>query len=232
MGKVRAVNQDAVFISNEKIGVLDNLFIVADGMGGHKAGEVAAAASIEAFLGYVKAADSLGEQPHEFLKNGVQRANAGVYEMQQANKAWRGMGTTFSVCAVAGGRLHFAHVGDSRIYIIINDTITQISNDHSLVAEMLRMGRITPEEADLHPKNILTRALGTETSLEVDSGSAELPEGAAVLICSDGLNNMVTDADILRIMGGDSGAEDKAAALIEAALESGGTDNISLIIIY
>jgi len=233
IGKVRAKNEDAIYIADKPVGALDNLYIVADGMGGHKAGEIASGMAIEAFCDYILQKNDLSDIAlDDFLKNGVLHANARVYDAQADNASWRGMGTTFSVCTVKDDRLYYAHVGDSRIYTIAGETLTHVSNDHSLVGELFRLGKITKEEASAHPnKNIVTRSLGTDSNLEVDTGDTPLPQGTGVLICSDGLSDIVSDSDILEIMIKDISDDVKADALVEAALKNGGKDNITLIII-
>jgi len=237
IGILRTKNQDTILVKNEKIGSLENLFIVADGMGGHRAGEVASEKAVDAFCEFVEtntvnAASQEDNWLEELLRDGVTAANAQVFDLQAENPAWRGMGTTFSACAIHGDVLYYAHVGDSRIYTVTKDAIKQVSSDHSLVAELLRLGRITEEEARFHPnKNVMTRALGTEADLLVDTGNAVLAGDTVVLLCSDGLSNMVTDAEIMEILNKDISADAKADALIELANKNGGKDNISLIII-
>lgn len=242
IGKVRSKNQDALFVQNDGFGGLVNLYIVADGMGGHKAGEVASQKAIEAFCAYLEenpGSDLEGHDLEKHLRVGVIRANRRVFEMQKGNNDWRGMGTTFSLCTIKDDALTFAHVGDSRIYAVGRvggvgggGGLRLVSDDHSLTAELLRLGKITEDEARSHPhKNIMTRALGTENTLDVDTGSIKIARDERILICSDGLNNMVTDERILAIMNEEGTDAAKADALVAAALENGGKDNISLILI-
>ena len=234
IGKVRAKNQDAIFVRDEPFGGLDNLYIVADGMGGHKAGEIASKMAIEAFCEYIEKNHALVKEENleNHLKMGVVFANSQVFSAQRLNPDWKGMGTTFSACAFKNNKLFYAHVGDSRIYSFAKKEITPVSHDHTFVAEMLRFGKITETEAQIHPhKNILTRALGTESTILTDAGSFPVSEDMKILICSDGLSNMVSDKEILEIMNRDTDDGAKADALLALALENGGKDNISLIIV-
>jgi len=240
-GKVRKKNEDTIYINSEKVGVLDNLFIVADGMGGHKAGEVASRKAIEAFCAYVlENYDSLlkdgcveESRLEEFLKNAALKANKVVYELQVENMAWNGMGTTLSACVIRGNKIFYAHIGDSRIYAFYDGKINQVSLDHSLVAEMQRLGRLTEEEARNHPnKNVLIRAVGTDLRLEVETGTKEIPDGTKIMLCSDGLTDMVSDEDILTIMNSEASIVEKPGLLVDKANENGGKDNISVVIIH
>lgn len=231
VGLVRQNNEDYFFITNEPAGAFPNLFILADGMGGHAAGEVASQSAVEACLRYIENSENEGDD-HKLLKNAVSSANAAVYSKSEENAEQRGMGTTLTVCSVSGNRLHYAHVGDSRLYLMNNNWIDQITDDHTVAAEMHRSGAYTKEQAENHPhKHMLTRALGTDTEVAVDSGTIELALGSCVLICSDGLTNMVTDEEILTILMEDNTREIKLDLLIELAKERGGVDNITVILI-
>ncbi|MDR2904169.1 MAG: Stp1/IreP family PP2C-type Ser/Thr phosphatase [Clostridiales bacterium] len=236
VGRVRENNEDSVFFSNEQIGRLPNLYIVADGMGGHNAGEIASAKSVEFFLEYIRqcAKDSSAAELsiEQLLKNGASAANANVYALSLINAGQHGMGTTFTACTVEGDALYFAHVGDSRLYLVSRDEIKQITEDHTFVNEMVKSGELTPAEAQSHPRrNMLTRALGTEENTPIDTGRRMILYGDAVLLCSDGLTNMLSEAEIHGIAAGAFDNEEKAARLVEKANEHGGFDNVSVVII-
>jgi protein phosphatase len=193
-------------------------------MGGHKAGEVASSSAIESFCDYAaKNAVSVEDDKslEEFLGDGVRATNTKLLAQQKENPEWHGMGTTFSLCVVKDDRFHYAHVGDSRIYTAKKDDLTRITKDHTLVGEMLRLGRITEEEANAHPnKNILIRVIG-EAGVEVDTGTVPLEEGVRILICSDGLSDMVSDADIMEIMSNSSNTDEQADELVALARLNG-----------
>jgi protein phosphatase len=233
IGKVRESNQDSILISNESIGCLPNLYIVADGMGGHRAGNVASALSIASFEQYILNPECANGELLEDMVCALNYANYSVYEASRANEEYFNMGTTFVGCTIQDNCAYIAHVGDSRLYRISNGKITQITNDHSFIAEMLRAGRITPEEAINHPKrNSITRAIGTDRSVEVDGIICPLYPGDQVLMCSDGLYGMINDEDMLRIaMQADKTQEQKTRELVDLANANGGNDNISVILI-
>lgn len=232
IGKIRKKNQDTILVENQRIGPLERLYIVADGMGGHKAGEVASGMAVEQFCGYLRDNPDIGQDGTEqYLRNAVLFANEKILSASMDDPETKGMGTTISLVAAVGETLCFAHVGDSRIYMITKSAIKPVSQDHSFVAEMVRMGKLTEEEARTHPKkNVLTRALGTDSQVSVDTGVIDLPEDGKLMICSDGLSNMVTDGEILSIINNNT-PEAAVDALVELALQNGGSDNISLIII-
>jgi protein phosphatase len=231
IGRVRVKNEDSIFVSDGPVGIFDGVFIVADGMGGHRAGEVASGMAIEGFKEYL--ARNTGESPAVMLEKAVAYANAKVFLAAVTNPEMGGMGTTFSVCAEKDGAIHYAHVGDSRIYLVWPGGIRLASQDHSFVGEMVRLGRLTEEEAREHPnKNVLTRALGTDSEVEIDTGMLEIPEDGCLFICSDGLSNMVTDNEIQEAVNREGlDDETRTQALLELALKNGGKDNISLILV-
>jgi len=231
VGKLRANNQDAYYVNNEGPAPLTNLYVVADGMGGHNAGDVASKQSIAAFCEY------FDEHKHivyteEFLTNALIYANTSVHNSARSAPALSGMGTTFSAVTIDDNNLYYVHVGDSRIYVVAGDEMKQLTRDHSLVAEMAERGIITQEEAQNHPeKNVITRAIGTDAEVNVDKGYIPLTDLKYVLICSDGLTDMVSDAEIFDVLKSDAKASDKVDILIAKANEGGGEDNISAIVV-
>lgn len=229
IGKKRKLNQDYVFTSEYQIGNLPNLFIVADGMGGHNAGDLASQISVNTIESVVR--DIKETDPKEILKIAVTEANAKICKMAKDNENLRGMGTTVVVATFDGHTLLVANVGDSRLYII-NDEIKQITRDHSLVEEMVRLGGIDKENARLHPdKNVITRAVGVEETVQIDFFRANLKLGDVVLMCTDGLTNMLEDLQIQAILEGEVDIEQKAEELVAAANEMGGKDNIAVVLI-
>jgi len=237
VGLVRSNNEDAFFFTANQIGPLSNLFIVADGMGGHNAGEVASAKSLEYFHEFVlqshRDVHGVPGDMVTFLVGAVEYANKGVYEHSLTNPGFSGMGTTFSACAVLGDKLAIAHIGDSRIYTIAQGrVITQITEDHSYVAEMVQAGNITPTEAKIHPnRNQLTRVLGCEPPVNVDGILHDINGVDSVLLCSDGLTDMLSDEEIMSIVSQNTFPQTRVQDLIDAANDRGGKDNITVIII-
>lgn len=229
VGRKRTINQDSIFVSETKIGKLPNLFIVADGMGGHKAGDVASKTSVNLFVDFVSNTDMT--DPVNIIDAGIKIANDEVYEMAQTNPDYVGMGTTFVAATVIDNKVYIANVGDSRLYLIGRD-IVQITRDHSLVEEMVNLGEIERNEARTHTKkNIITRAVGVEKSVVADIFQIDISEGDKILLCSDGLSNMVEDYDIKRIIANSDNLEDAIHKLIDKANFNGGKDNISVVLV-
>ena len=230
IGQKRKINQDYVFSSEKAVGNLRNLFIVADGMGGHKAGEYASKCTVETICDEVKR--SFEKNPTIILRKAIEKANENIRMQAQGDANLEGMGTTVVAATLMGKYLQIANVGDSRLYVI-NDTIKQITRDHSLVEEMVRMGGIDRESARNHPdKNIITRAVGVSEEVEVDFFTVELTPKDTILLCSDGLTNMLTDEEILMIMSGQRDIVEQAGKLVDAANEKGGKDNISVVLVW
>jgi len=229
IGKRRQLNQDFVFTSEIPLGNLPNLFIVADGMGGHKAGDFASKYTVETIVEEV--VKSRDDNPVSILKKAIQCANTLVIRKAEEDANMGGMGTTVVACTCKGNELCVANVGDSRLYII-NQRIVQITQDHSLVEELIRIGSLDREDAVNHPdKNIITRAIGATPNVKVDFFEVELNEGDIVLMCSDGLTNMIPDEDIRKIISKNTDLKEKAEELIKTANENGGRDNIAVILI-
>ena len=229
IGQKRQLNQDFIYLSETPIGNLPNVFIVADGMGGHNAGDYASRYAVETVVDEIGA--SFERNPVKILGRAIERANTLIREKAQENTAYAGMGTTMVIATCIGRYLEVANVGDSRLYVI-NDKIEQITQDHSLVEEMVRMGGIDRESARNHPdKNIITRAIGARDYVEADFFNMELQTGDMVLLCSDGLTNMIDDEAIHQILTGEGSLKDRVEELVETANRNGGKDNISVIVI-
>lgn len=229
IGQRRQLNQDFIYVSETPVGNLPNLFIVADGMGGHKAGDYASVLAVETVVEDISA--SFEKNPVKIMEHAVTRANTHLRERASEDFSLNGMGTTLVAATCLGRFLQVANVGDSRLYVI-GDEIIQVTEDHSLVEEMVRMGGIGREEARNHPdKNIITRAIGAKDDVEVDFFDWELQTGEMVLLCSDGLTNMVDDETICRILKGGGSLRDRVEKLVQTANLNGGRDNISVIVI-
>ena len=230
IGKRRQLNQDFVFTSVLPLGNLPNLFVVADGMGGHKAGDYASKCTVETIVEEV--AKSKKTEPVQILDDAIQCANRLIRKKSLEDESMDGMGTTVVASTYVDGTLYVANVGDSRLYVI-DDTvaITQITRDHSLVEEMVRMGGIDREAARNHPdKNIITRAVGASGSVNVDFFEVPMKDTDTVLMCSDGLTNMIEDPDILRLLNSETELKAKAELLIKTANDNGGKDNIAVLL--
>lgn len=235
-GKTREQNQDAILVACEPLGPLPNLFIVADGMGGHNAGDVASKQAITFIYDYVlhfqAAAFVQADNYLDLLVSAIQKANTLLCKMAADDDTLYGMGTTLTACVAAEGKLILAHVGDSRAYAVAPGRITQLTADHSYVAEMVQAGQLTKEEALTHPKrHVITRVLGSETSFEVDGIIMPIGDISSVLLCSDGLSNMVDNNVIKDIVNGVGLAEHRVKFLVEEANAQGGHDNISAVLI-
>ena len=223
VGRVRAINQD-------DFGAGDDLFVLADGMGGHRGGEVASAEAVAGVLG------SFDERTRAGLARAVDRANQAVFGRAAGDVDLFGMGTTLCALALArsegGDVLAVANVGDSRVYRYGDGRLTQVSDDHSLVADLVRAGDLTEEEAARHPqRNILTRALGIESALSVDTWELSIQADDRYLLCSDGLFNEIDDDRIAALLAGHDNPELTAATLVRAAVDAGGHDNVTALVV-
>ena len=229
IGKKRTMNQDYVYSSEKPVGVLPNLFIVADGMGGHNGGGFASSYAVDVFLESVERSNEISIR--KVISEGIATANRRIREKAAADEELFGMGTTLVVATIDDEYLQVANVGDSRLYVI-NDEIKQITTDHSYVEEMVRMGGLDRESARTHPKkNIITRAIGADDEVTADFFTVKLSPGDTVLMCSDGLTNMLDDEEIRMILSGQRDMVEKAEELIKAANNNGGKDNIAVILI-
>ncbi len=223
------MNQDYIYTSEVPVGNLPNLFIVADGMGGHNAGDFASRYTVEHVVKAISA--SALSQPVAVFAAALEQVNRNLMQLAGITPGLRGTGTTFVAATVVQDRLYVANIGDSRLYIV-NQAITQITKDHSLVQEMVRMGEVKQEEARTHPdKNIITRAVGATEEIMVDYFEVALSPGDRILLCSDGLTNMIEDSQIRTIMCSQRDIAECVERLVETANTYGGKDNISVIIV-
>ena len=230
IGQRRQLNQDFIYLSETPIGNLPNVFIVADGMGGHNAGDYAARYAVETVVEEI--GTSFEKNPVRIMGRAIDKANAMIRQKAREDIALNGMGTTMVIATCMGSSLEVANVGDSRLYVVHQDKIEQITQDHSLVEEMVRMGGIDRASARNHPdKNIITRAIGARDYVEADFFNLELQTGDMVLLCSDGLTNMIEDEIIYRILTNGESLKDRVEELVETANQNGGKDNISVIVI-
>src|SRR3954447_20302248 len=220
VGRVREGNEDGYLVDEAM-----DLVAVADGMGGHRAGEVASATALEALRASINSG-----QP---LRQSIEDANEAVFTKSQTDARLRGMGTTLTAgTLVAGGTLLVGHVGDSRAYLLHDGELRQLTIDHSLVEELVRDGKLTVDEAAVHPqRSIITRALGVDATVEVDVYPVELTPGDRLLLCSDGLTGMVQPDDIAAVLRRESDPTRAAAQLVDAANAAGGEDNITVVVV-
>ena len=220
-GRVRRRNEDAFVVDPP-------LFAVADGMGGAQAGEVASRLAAAAFREY-READELG--PEERVAAIIKEANRRIYDRARTDSEVSGMGTTVTAALLGDGRVVIGHVGDSRAYRIRDGRLEQLTEDHSLVADLMRSGRLTPEEAEGHPqRSVITRALGTDPDVDVDTLVVEAEAGDLFLLCSDGLSTMVSDADVLQTVERAGTLDEAARDLVRAANSGGGEDNVTVVL--
>ncbi|MEZ3434319.1 MAG: Stp1/IreP family PP2C-type Ser/Thr phosphatase [Lachnospiraceae bacterium] len=227
VGRKREINQDYVYVTDKPVGPFPNLLVVADGMGGHKAGDFASKYTVKVLREELE--KTTLKKPEEILRNVVAVANHKLIQASESDVKLEGMGTTLVAATVIGNTLYFSNVGDSRLYLI-NDKIRQISKDHSLVEEMVRLGGIKAEEAKHHPdKNIITRAMGAKEDVEADIYEYRLKKGDLILMCTDGLSNMVEDEDMFDIIKSARDIVEAVLMLIEKANSNGGRDNIGVV---
>ena len=228
IGRKREVNQDYVFVSDQPVGNIPNLLIVADGMGGHNAGDYASKFVVQVLK--KELAKSREDGPRAMLKKAIASANHQLIAESKTDAKLEGMGTTLVAATVIEHTLYFANVGDSRLYLL-NDEIRQLSKDHSLVQEMVRLGGLNAEEAKHHPdKNIITRAIGVKEDIEIDFFEYRLKKGDIILMCTDGLSNMVEDEEIFQIVRSSRDVVEAVEQLIERANSNGGKDNIGVLV--
>lgn len=232
-GKVRQHNEDSVGVFTNKEG--DCLAVVADGMGGHRAGDVASSMTINKFEELWKSEEKIttAEQAEKWLQDKIKEINQGVFEHSQANMECEGMGTTVVAAICTANFATIVNIGDSRGYILNESGFSQLTEDHSLVNELVRSGQISKEDAEHHPrKNVLLRALGTEEKVEMDTKTIIFEEEDIIMLCSDGLSNKVSEEEMESILSSSRQDLDQAGRkFISLANENGGEDNISLAIV-
>jgi PPM family protein phosphatase len=225
-GKIRTSNEDQYVADLQK-----KIFLVADGMGGHAAGEVAskmAASRIEAILSKSESSSD----PENFLRQAVQNANVQVYNAQLQNPHYQGMGSTLTILTFQNNRYYIAHVGDSRAYLLRNGDLTQLTRDHSLVWQLYEDKLISKEELSRHPrKNLITRSIGTHPQVEAETQSDQVFENDMFLLCSDGLTDVLSDLQIKNFLNSCKTPQEITEMLVEAANTGGGPDNITVVVV-
>ncbi|SFE14514.1 protein phosphatase [Paenibacillus algorifonticola] len=235
IGKVRQVNEDHSWVGQLENGI--TFAIVADGMGGHQAGDVASQLAVNTFREMLEPIaarpDFSIEEGKAFLRKAIVGANDVVYDMASRNEQYYNMGTTIVAAMFQGREAVIGHIGDSRAYVISKSCIVQLTEDHTLVNELLKSGQISEKEAAVHPRrNVLTRAVGTDASVEVDIQTISYSADDFILLCSDGLTNMVSDDQIMyTVTKGGASLKDKAEHLIHLALRAGGDDNVTVVLL-
>lgn len=228
-GRKREMNQDYVYTSEIPVGNLPNLCILADGMGGHNAGDYASRYTVETIVSSIQ--KNSETEPVAILKHAIERANQTIIDKAKTDIDLEGMGTTVVAATVIDGVLYVANVGDSRLYLI-DEVMEQMTRDHSYVQEMVRRGELGQDEARVHPdRNIITRAIGGGEKIEVDFFEAPLQPSSRILMCSDGLTDMIEDKEIFEIIKENQTTEEGIRCLIETANEYGGNDNITVVMI-
>ncbi len=234
IGRRRQDNQDSFAV--RQMGEDTALLVVCDGMGGAQAGSVASTVAVETFTASVESALAAGgpkdwRHRERVLSDACREANAKVYQLSRENPEYEGMGTTLVAALAAPGAACIVHVGDSRGYVLENGSIHRATVDHSLVQLLVDRGEITPAEARVHPqKNLITRALGVDREVECDATWLEPGEGSRLLLCSDGLTNVVEDETILDLSGREREPEGFCRALLELTLERGAPDNVTIVL--
>lgn len=227
IGNVRKINEDYLGFHHGKH---FDIYIVADGMGGHNAGEVASKLAVDETIDYIKSFENI-ENMEDTLIEAIKIANKKIFELAQCGEELGGMGTTITACLVKDNRMIVANVGDSSCYIMRENGIKKVTKDHSLVQQLIDEGSITEEEASTHPnKNIITRALGTNISVEIDTFCIDLSDVFKVILCTDGLSNGVNVNEMYDIIFNNNNNKDACRHLIELSKLKGGRDNISVIV--
>jgi len=232
VGRVRSVNEDRVVVRDGVAGGM--LAIIADGMGGHQAGDTASQITIELVeRSLLRIEGELDDAEREArLVDAIREANAKVFEVASGKEHYRGMGTTVTAALADASRVLIGHIGDSRAYYINHHRFAQVTEDHTLVNELVKSGQLTPDEAAVHPRrHVITRALGTEADVDVDLAYVPWSPGDMLLLCSDGLSNLVPDAELSRTLRGEGTLDEKVERLVDYALNAGGDDNISVVLI-
>ena len=230
IGRKRKVNQDYLFFSDEPVGCFPNLYIVADGMGGHKAGEIASNIAIEHIVQSFESMETIGkkEEGIDWLRKIVKEINEKIFEYTSIHPESKGMGTTLVIAIKTDDYILYGNIGDSSGYVVKNEKLHKVTKDHTLVNLLVSTGELTPEQAKFHPrKNLLTRALGANDPIEIDIFDIDNTING-LFLCSDGLTNMVTDEQIEKVLNSKSSIEEQVEKLIKKSNIRGGTDNISI----
>ena len=233
IGKCRKNNEDAYYISAGE-DPAENLYLVADGMGGCNAGEVASSSAIEAFLAHFwkEMKHATTDDMLDMMAGAMTAANKEVYTKSNSAREFAEMGTTMVAAAIREDKVYVAHVGDSRAYIFRKREMIPLTTDHSYVMELVKMGNITKEEAATHPKrNVITRAIGIKNTVEADTVIRPLQKNDIIVLCTDGLSGMLKDEEMAKILNKRTDLEKKAELLVEEANKNGGFDNISLVLV-
>ena len=224
VGNFRKVNEDYIDYYTDET---KRIYVIADGMGGHNAGEIASKLAVENTISCINSMTQL-EDLEDSIRKAVLDSNRKIYELSKSRTDLNGMGTTLTACLIKGGDMVIAHVGDSRCYVIKNKAISQVTKDHSLVQQLLDEGSITESEADNHPnRNIITRALGTNSTIDVDIIKMEINGIEKIILCTDGLSNLVNEQELYDFV---MNNDDCCAELIELSKSRGTKDNISVIV--
>ncbi|MCL6471490.1 MAG: Stp1/IreP family PP2C-type Ser/Thr phosphatase [Firmicutes bacterium] len=222
VGKKRSLNEDGYIADG-------NIFAVADGMGGHRAGEVASIMALDIVRSELTKRSK--EPVEQRITNAIKHANQAIHKRATKDLDIRGMGTTLTVAVPSDGKLYAGHVGDSRLYLLRDGKLSQLTNDHSLVAQMVKSGHLKPEEAEVHPqRSIITRAVGSEAEVKVDTIVEEILFGDRFLLCTDGLNAMLSDDEIAEVLRDKTNITEACRELISWANDRGGKDNITVIL--
>lgn len=233
IGKIRKVNEDRCFFDANR-----GLFIVADGVGGHRAGEMASEMAVKTVLRSLFPAGGTSNKEKEVsvsdaIRRSIEAANEEIYKAASQNPELHGMGTTIVVALQSNSELYIAHVGDSRAYLIRDNLIRQLTVDHSYVAELVRAGKITPEEARTHHlRNIITRCVGTEPQVNADIQEVKLISGDYIVLCTDGLSEFVSDSLIKNVVLDTGEPAEACRQLVDLANQRGGSDNITVIVVH
>jgi len=232
-GKVRQINEDSYNIIQGIPGITAT-FVIADGMGGHNSGEVASKIAVDSVSNYLL--QSVGKFNDEneiksYIKDAIKKANIEIFNKSNENEIFFGMGTTFTATVILNKRLIIGHVGDSRVYVLRKGKMIQLTIDHSFIEELIKKGTLTREEAENHPKrNVITRALGCEEDIEIDTYLADMIENDVFILCTDGLTNMLSESEIRNIIINAESLDEACNGLVKKALKKGGEDNITVIL--
>lgn len=229
-GKNKNVNQDCFLCEEKPIGNLSNLFMVADGMGGYNGGDFASRFCVEEVRNHIR--DKGGNSIISSIREAIKAANGGIRENTISNEELRGCATTVVLATIKGDALYVANVGDSRLYVSQKGRLRQITEDHSVVEEMVKKGAIKREDARFHPdKNMVTRGLGPEPDVEIDFFEVQVEKGDRILLCSDGVSNMIEEGLLENILASDKDLSEICSILIETAVNNGGKDDATAVIV-